>query len=93
MNQAVDKSYRFLGARYLRKQAKRLSSQLDPACVAEEVEAVHQARVASRRLRAALDVFGDCFPAESIGRWEKAIPLLQRTCSRTAVGGLPFSIR
>ncbi len=73
MNQAVDKSYRFLGARFLRKQGKRLAAQLEPACLAEDVEAVHQARVASRRLRAALDMFADCFPVESIKRWEKAI--------------------
>jgi len=73
MSQAVDKSYRLLGSRFLRKHAKRLATQLEPACVAEDIEAVHQARVASRRLRAALGMFADCFPAAVMKRWRKEI--------------------
>ncbi|MBN2217057.1 MAG: CHAD domain-containing protein [Pirellulales bacterium] len=73
MGQAVDKTYRLLAARFLRKHAKRLASQLEPVCAAEDVEAVHQARVASRRLRAALEMFADCFPAGLMKRWRKEI--------------------
>jgi len=39
----------------------------------EEIEPVHQARVASRRLRAALRMFADCFDAKKAGRWRKSI--------------------
>ena len=67
-----------LGARFLRKQAKRLASQLEPVCRADHVEAVHQARVASRRLRAALEMFGECFPIESTDRWKKEIKRVTR---------------
>lgn len=34
------------------------------AVVGEDIEGVHDVRVASRRLRAAMDVAVDCFPAE-----------------------------
>jgi len=78
MSQAVDKSYRLLGARFLRKHARRLAAQLEPSCLAEDVEAVHQARVASRRLRAALEMFADCFSSGSIKRWRKEIRRVTR---------------
>ena len=39
----------------------------------EEIEPVHQARVASRRLRAALRMFTDCFDPKKAGRWQKRI--------------------
>ncbi|HLA85143.1 MAG TPA: CHAD domain-containing protein [Thermoguttaceae bacterium] len=78
MGRAVDKSFRLLGARFLRKHAKRLEAQLEPVCAAEDVEAVHQARVASRRLRAALEMFADCFSAGHVKRWRKEIRRITR---------------
>jgi CHAD domain-containing protein len=78
MSQAIDKSYRLLGARFLRKHAKRLTTQLEPACLAEDVEAVHQSRVASRRLREALEMFADCFSAGPMKRWRKEIRRITR---------------
>jgi len=47
-----------LAAKYLRRQAKQLEDQLDGIHRAEDIEFVHRARVASRRLRAALGMFG-----------------------------------
>jgi len=38
-----------------------------------DVECVHQARVASRRLRAALRVFEECFPTRKVRKWRKEI--------------------
>ncbi|MBN1591472.1 MAG: CHAD domain-containing protein [Pirellulales bacterium] len=78
MDQAVDRSFRLLGARFLRKQAKRLAMQIAPTCLAKDTEGVHQSRVASRRLRAALELFADCFPAESVDRWQKALRRVTR---------------
>ena len=42
-------------------------------CAAEDIEFVHRARVATRRLRAALRLFDDCFPGKQRRRWRKAI--------------------
>ena len=70
---SADDSYRFLAARYLRKQAKRLATQIDGTRKGDDPECVHQARVASRRMRAALRVFDGCFDAERSTRWAKEI--------------------
>ncbi len=73
MKAATDKSFRLLAARYLGKQARKLSKQLDGACRADNIEFVHQARVATRRLRAGLQLFRDCFPRKRWKRWQKQI--------------------
>jgi CHAD domain-containing protein len=65
--------YQLLAAEYLRKQAKLLRAQFDGIYAAEDVEFVHRARVASRRLMAALEMFGDCFNCKHVKRWTKAI--------------------
>lgn len=46
---------------YLRKQAEKLAGHLEGARTAADMEDVHQVRVASRRMRAALRLFEDCF--------------------------------
>ncbi|MHC4177505.1 MAG: CHAD domain-containing protein [Planctomycetota bacterium] len=73
MMSSVDQSYRLLAAKYLRKQAKRLAAQIDGARRADDPECVHQARVASRRLRAAMRMFSDCFDAKQLKGWRKQI--------------------
>jgi CHAD domain-containing protein len=69
----VDSSYRLLAARYIRRQAKQLAEQLDGLRAAEDIEFVHRARVATRRLRAALRMFDDCFAAKRVKRWQKIV--------------------
>jgi CHAD domain-containing protein len=73
MADPVDQSYRLLAARYMRKQAKQLARQLIGVREAAEIEFVHRARVASRRLRAAMEMFDDCFDATQLKRWRKRI--------------------
>jgi CHAD domain-containing protein len=73
MGHSVDPGYRQLASRYLRRQVKQLADQLDGVRAAEDIEFVHRARVATRRLRAALRMFDDCFPARRVKRWRKAI--------------------
>ena len=51
---------------YLRFQAQTLAS-LEPRVRADEFDSVHQMRVATRRLRAALRSFGDVIPRSSTG--------------------------
>jgi CHAD domain-containing protein len=69
----VDSGYRLLAARYVRRQARQLAEQLNGLRAAEDIEFVHRARVATRRLRAALQMFDNCFAAKQIKRWQKAI--------------------
>ncbi len=69
----VDSGYRLLAAQYVRRQARHLAEQLDGVCAAEDVEFVHRARVATRRLRAALQMFDKCFQRKQVKRWRKAV--------------------
>jgi CHAD domain-containing protein len=69
----TDSGYRLLAARYIRRQAKQLAEQFDGLRAAEDIEFVHRARVATRRLRAALRMFHGCFARKRFRRWRKAI--------------------
>ena len=59
--------------KYIRRQARQLAKQLDGVRAAEDIEFVHRARVATRRLRASLAMFGHCFAPKRVKRWRKAI--------------------
>ncbi len=78
MKPPVDKSYQLLAARYIRRQIKQLTGQIEGIHKAEDIEFVHRARVASRRLRQALVVFDDCFPGDRVGYWLKEVRRLGR---------------
>jgi len=69
----VDISYQLLAARYLQNQLTVLRKQIHGAHTAEDIEYVHQSRVASRRIRAGLRMFSECFPARHIKKWRKEI--------------------
>lgn len=58
----------YLAARWLAKQARRLAKQLPGIRRAEDIECVHRARVACRRLRAGLVLFAD-WPSP---KWNRA---------------------
>jgi len=67
---------RSLAAQYLRKHLKQLIGQFEGIREAASSEPVHRARVASRRLRAALRLFRQCFPKKTVKRWRKEISRL-----------------
>jgi len=69
----MNSDHRRLAAKSVRRQAKRLAGQLRGVRAAEDIEFVHRARVATRRLRAALMIFADCFAPKRVRRWRKAI--------------------
>ena len=69
----MDAGYLALAAKYVRRQAKQLAEQWDGIRQAEDIEFVHRARVASRRLRTALRMFRDCFGTKRAKRWRKQI--------------------
>jgi CHAD domain-containing protein len=69
----MDLGYRILVARYIGRQAKQLADQLDGVRAAADIEFVHRARVATRRLRAALRMFAGCLSRRRVKRWRTAI--------------------
>jgi CHAD domain-containing protein len=72
----VDASYQYLACQYIKTQVRELSRHLRGARLARNTEYVHQARVASRRLRAALGMFSGCFPDARMKKWQKEIKQL-----------------
>ena len=73
MLRIMDCDHRRLAVKYIRRQARQLAKQLDGVRAAEDIEFVHRARVATRRLRASLAMFGQCFAPKRVKRWRKAI--------------------
>jgi CHAD domain-containing protein len=54
--------YRRAGARIVRARAGELFDHADGVLDTDDIERVHDMRVASRRLRAVLEIFEPCFP-------------------------------
>ena len=71
--QSIDDGYQLLACQYLREQLDCLARHTLGARQAQDVEDVHQARVASRRMRAALVMFAPCFPKKTIKLWGRHI--------------------
>src|SRR6059036_2495319 len=59
---APDEPYAHAAARIVRVRADELFAQAEGVLDTADIERVHDMRVASRRLRAALEVFAPCFP-------------------------------
>ncbi len=74
----IDPSYQLLACQYLRKQLDALTKEMRGVRENQDIEPVHQARVASRRMRAALGMFSDCFDAKKIGQWQKRVKRLTK---------------
>ncbi len=75
---AADSSCRLVACQYLSGQLDALVTQMAGVRRNEDIEPVHQARVASRRLRVALGMFADCFGTKKVSRWRKRIRRLTR---------------
>lgn len=54
--------YALAGARIVRVRAKELFAQSGGVLDTSDIERVHDMRVATRRLRAVLEIFAPCFP-------------------------------
>jgi len=57
-----DEAYRAAGARIVRVRARELFDHAEGVLDTRDIERVHDMRVASRRLRAVLEIFAPCFP-------------------------------
>jgi CHAD domain-containing protein len=70
----LDKGACIFGAGILLKHVQSLSQETSGVHAGEEdIEFIHRARVASRRLRAALPLFQECLPAKKSLLWLKQI--------------------
>jgi len=75
---AIDPSYQLLACQYLRRQLDTLIKEVRGVRENQDIEPVHQARVASRRMRAAVRMFGDCFDTKQTAKWRKRIKRLTK---------------
>jgi CHAD domain-containing protein len=57
------------GARYMLTQVEALQNEIQGALVGDDIEHVHQMRVASRRMRNALNLFRDCLSDKKAKAW------------------------
>jgi CHAD domain-containing protein len=78
MRIADDSSFQSLAAQFLKKQLKQLAAQDEGIREGTDLEYVHRARVATRRFRAAMKFFDECFDARSGKRWRREIRRLTR---------------
>lgn len=74
----TDPSCRLLACQYLRTQLDALIEQVYGIRENKDIEPVHQARVASRRMRAGLAMFADCFEEKKVCQWRKRIRRLTK---------------
>jgi CHAD domain-containing protein len=74
----TDTAYQMLACRYMEEQVKALKRRARGARLARDIEYVHQARVASRRLRTALRMFADCLPKQKCDKWRREIRRLTK---------------
>ena len=73
MKESIDESYQLLAGRHFRRQLNALTRQLEGIRQNVDSECVHKARVASRRLRAGLQMFESCFPTGKYKKWCKEV--------------------
>ncbi len=66
------------GASVLLDHVDALAAQVPGVRQAENIDRVHKMRVASRRLRAALDLFGEVLPARKLKKWTRRIKKVTR---------------
>jgi CHAD domain-containing protein len=78
MEQTPKAGYALFGAEALLKRLQTLTQEIAGAGSAEDGESIHRMRVASRRLRAALDLFKDALPGKRISGWEKQVKRVTR---------------
>jgi CHAD domain-containing protein len=78
MEHEPDASYALFGAEALLKRLQALTQEMDGVRLAQDIECVHQMRVASRRLRSALALFEECMPRKKLPDWQKRIRRITR---------------
>ena len=72
----ADQLYGEAGRQVLAARSRDLFVHIDSVLDTDQPERVHKMRVATRRLRAGLEVFGDCFPRKRTRRALAAVKAL-----------------
>lgn len=75
---SADPGYCLYGAKYLLNLVEVLSGEIEGVRIAEDIEYVHRMRVATRRIRAALPLYRDCFSPKEFRRWRIEIRSITR---------------
>lgn len=76
----LDEATCIYGAGILKKHLQAFAQEVESVRDARpDIEHVHRARVASRRLRAALPLFASCLPAKKTREWMKQIRAVTRS--------------
>lgn len=70
--------FRDYATQVIEERLEKMLSHIEGVRLAEDIEAVHDMRVASRRLRAALSIFASAFPAQEFSRFEREVKLVTR---------------
>jgi CHAD domain-containing protein len=73
MRQNWDSNANAFTASILNKHLQSLLIEMDGVRLAGDIEYIHRMRVASRRLRNALDIFSFCFNSKNITQWQKQV--------------------
>jgi CHAD domain-containing protein len=68
----------WFGMQQLPPRLEAFEKEISGVREARDIENIHRMRVASRRLRAALPLFGDCFPRKQYQRWMQEIATITR---------------
>jgi CHAD domain-containing protein len=77
--QHADHATSVYGAGILLNHLQALQKEMEGVRQAKDIEYVHRMRVASRRLRSDLELFGDCLPAKKFIHWENQVKTI--TCA------------
>jgi CHAD domain-containing protein len=78
----MSRTLEILAVKYMQKQIKSLSRHIGGICAAEDIECVHQGRVASRRLGNALQIFAECFAGKKVKLWRKELRRFRKRLGR-----------
>jgi CHAD domain-containing protein len=81
MNPQIDDQTLRAACGIVRKQVEKLAGHLQRLDEPDDIEVVHQARVACRRMRQAFIFFNDCFEQEQLVDWKKATKKFLRQLS------------
>jgi len=78
MSAKPDDSLCVFGAIALQRSLDALSQEIDGVRLGKDIECIHRMRVASRRMRSALEQFKVCLPAKHFPIWEKEVRKVTR---------------
>jgi putative phosphoesterase len=78
-----DLSYCLYGTESLTRLLKALENQIEGVRESDEIEYIHKMRVASRRIRAALPLFKECFPKKLFKKWLREIRRVTKSLGAT----------